>query len=57
MPSLLRRPRWTVHSMQVHELAESLQSVYSMQVQDSATHSMQRYADAWILLRSHADSA
>ncbi len=47
MVSLLRRPRWRVHSMQVHESAESRQAVHSMQVYDSA----------WTSLRSRPDNA
>ncbi len=47
MVSLLRRRRWKVHSMQVHESAESRQAVYGMQVYDSA----------WSSLRSRPDNA
>ncbi len=47
MVSFLRRRRWTVHSMQVHESAESRQAVPSMPV----------YGSAWISLRSRPDNA
>ncbi len=47
MVILLRRRQWTVHSMQVHESAESRLAVHSMQMYDSA----------WTLLGSRPDNA